>query len=362
MTFSSESRRVRSQGNGSTTVFSFTFKIFAAADLRVYKVVRATDVETLQTLTTDYTVSISTGSEGGTVTFVTAPTALQDVIIIRDLDFGQSTNLPTAGAFPESAVENALDRLAMKDVELQEQIDRCLKTDEFESDAADIVFPSPEEGKILRWADDEGTLENTDDPADSATAAAASASAASASASSASSSASSASTQASAAAASAAAAAASAAAQAVVQVVNYQTGAVATGSTFFPIDDSIPVNDEGDQFMSLAITPTNASNKLKIEVVLTGSFSLADAIGCGLFQDSTSAALAAQKHNLNSNNHTATFRFTHYMTAGTTSQTTFKVRAGGNTGGQTFTFNGGSGSRVFGGVMSSSITITEIKV
>ena len=52
--------------------------------------------------------------------------------------------------------------------------------------------------------------------------------------------------------------------------------------------------------------------------------------------------------------------FTHYMTAGTTSATTFKVRAGADGAGTTTT-NGGAGmGRFFGGVMASSITITEI--
>lgn len=41
--------------------------------------------------------------------------------------------------------------------------------------------------------------------------------------------------------------------------------------------------------------------------------------------------------------------------------TTFKVRIGGTSAGAT-TFNGSGGGRKLGGVMASSITITEIKV
>ena len=51
------------------------------------------------------------------------------------------------------------------------------------------------------------------------------------------------------------------------------------------------------------------------------------------------------------------------MTAGTTSETTFKVRAGASTSGQSLFFNGkggGSAGRQYGGVMASSITITEL--
>ena len=49
------------------------------------------------------------------------------------------------------------------------------------------------------------------------------------------------------------------------------------------------------------------------------------------------------------------------MTAGTASETTFKVRVGFNASGTT-TFNGSGGARRLGGNFASSITITEIAV
>ena len=49
----------------------------------------------------------------------------------------------------------------------------------------------------------------------------------------------------------------------------------------------------------------------------------------------------------------------HYMTAGTTSAMTFKVRAGGNDAGTTY-LNSIAGSDYFGGTYNSGITITEI--
>jgi hypothetical protein len=145
----------------------------------------------------------------------------------------------------------------------------------------------------------------------------------------------------------------------VVQVVNVIDGDVATGTTVIPSDNSIAQNTEGDQFLSLAITPSNASNKLIIHVCITGGSTAATSTGAALFQDSTVNALA-QSHHYNSqatalNN----LSFIHYMAAGTTSATTFKVRCGG-AGSNTFTFNGSGGTRVGGNVMASSITITEI--
>lgn len=145
----------------------------------------------------------------------------------------------------------------------------------------------------------------------------------------------------------------------LVQIVNTQTGAVATGTTAIPIDDTIPQNTEGDQYMSLAITPASAANTLKIEVVWNGTNSGgANTLVVALFQDSTANALACASRFIGTAGALGQLIFTYYMTAGTTSATTFKVRAGANAG--TTTFNGAAGARYFGGVFISSITITEI--
>ena len=147
----------------------------------------------------------------------------------------------------------------------------------------------------------------------------------------------------------------------VIQTVNTQTGAVATGTTTIPLDDTIPQNTEGDQYMTLAITPSNTSNILIIEVIFNYQASANSAFAVALFQDSTAGALAVCIGNGDrgfTNNEC--IKLTYKMTAGTTSSTTFKVRAGAGGAGTT-TFNGAATARLFGGVMASSITIMEVK-
>lgn len=147
---------------------------------------------------------------------------------------------------------------------------------------------------------------------------------------------------------------------AIAQVVNTQTGAVATGTTIIPTDDSIPQNTEGDEYMTLAITPTNASSTLLIDIVWRGASSVtSNDMVVALFQDTTAGALAAMTAaNVNAYSG-LNISFRHKMTAGTTSATTFKVRAGFGSAGTT-TFNGSGGARTMGGVCASSITITEV--
>lgn len=145
----------------------------------------------------------------------------------------------------------------------------------------------------------------------------------------------------------------------VVQIVNTQTGAMATGTTTIPLDDTIPQNTEGTQFMTLAITPTSSTNKLQIDVVFVGACSVINTFpAAALFQDSTANALAAMAVTQSLSDGLFIITFQHTMLAGTTSSTTFKVRAGPN-GAATLTFNGRVGARLFGGVIASSITITE---
>jgi hypothetical protein len=145
----------------------------------------------------------------------------------------------------------------------------------------------------------------------------------------------------------------------VVQVVNVLDTTTATGTTVMNHDDTIPQQTEGDEYMTLAITPTNASNKLLIEVVAWIASNGATRNNVmALFQDSTAGALASAAHQNPAGDAGIPILLTHYMTSGTTSETTFKIRAGGNTG--TFTWTGQGGTRRHGGILASTMTITEI--
>lgn len=148
----------------------------------------------------------------------------------------------------------------------------------------------------------------------------------------------------------------------IIQVVNSQSGAVATGNTAMPQDDTIPQNTEGDEYITCTITPSSATNVLLIQVVLNVCATGQTLFSIALFQDSTANALTATAGFIGSVNNTPiACPLNYYMVAGTTSATTFKIRAGSSAG-ATLTVNGSDGGRWFGGVMNSSITISEIKV
>lgn len=247
MTIATSTNRVDYTGNGSTTVFSFSFRIFANSDLVVTSATPA-GVETTLVLGTDYTVSGAGSYNGGSVTLTTALTNGHALTILRELDITQDTDLRNQGSFFAETHEDVFDRQTMIMQQLQEQIDRSAKlpitsTEDAEALVADIVLLADISADISTVAANIADVQNAEENADAAaasaalandwatktsgavaggeysakyhaTAAASSASSASSSASSASSSASSASSSASSASSSASSAAASAAAAA----------------------------------------------------------------------------------------------------------------------------------------------------
>jgi hypothetical protein len=149
----------------------------------------------------------------------------------------------------------------------------------------------------------------------------------------------------------------------LVQIVNTQTGTVASGATQLPFDSTIPQNTEGDEYMTLAITPANALNILRIEAL--GFFSVPTTnvqLSMALFQDATANALAVSTYAVGTGGAGKIFGvyISHRMVAGTASATTFKIRAGMNSAGTT-TFNGISAAGpYFNNLLTSMITITEV--
>jgi hypothetical protein len=146
----------------------------------------------------------------------------------------------------------------------------------------------------------------------------------------------------------------------VVQVAHTQTGAYATGNTAMPLDNTIPQITEGTEFMTLAITPTSATNILYIEALLHITAGAADTINVALFKAGTNDALAVTSQGIGASNVPNGIVVRYRMVAGTTSPITFSVRAGDATTGSMY-FNGLTTGQLFGGTLMSSITITEIK-
>ena len=151
---------LKTQGNGSTVDFSFNFPIIAAANLRVYLELISTGEQTLQVLGTHYTVVFNDNTPGGTVTMVTAPSALYNVIRARAIPKTQTDTLTTAGGFQASVVQRAFDKLTAMVQDVYEQVSRSIKTPI--GSTVTITLPAPDDGLGLAWDGTSGALKNTD--------------------------------------------------------------------------------------------------------------------------------------------------------------------------------------------------------
>lgn len=114
MSLSSTNHYNEYAGDDATTSFAYSFKVFDEDDLRVMLVNDTTQIETLLTKTTHYTVTGEGLDAGGTVEMVTAPATGETLIIGRVMSFGeQPIDLQNQGSLPPESLEEGLDRLAM---------------------------------------------------------------------------------------------------------------------------------------------------------------------------------------------------------------------------------------------------------
>jgi len=148
----------------------------------------------------------------------------------------------------------------------------------------------------------------------------------------------------------------------IVQTVNTQTTSTIVGTTTVPYDDTIPQITEGFEVMTLNITPKSATNKLLINVVTHLSAGVNSLPTTNLFVGTTANALAtAFTHAYGTADNPLNHKLTYYMTSGSTSALTFRVRIGCNNSGSV-TLNGREEVRKMGGAITSSITIMEVQV
>ncbi|EOK1909572.1 hypothetical protein [Escherichia coli] len=112
MTVSTEVDHNEYTGNGVTTSFPYTFRIFKKSDLVVQVVDLNENIAEL-ILDTDYTVTGAGGYTGGNVILSAALTSGYQISISRELPVTQETDLRNQGKFFAEVHEDAFDKLTM---------------------------------------------------------------------------------------------------------------------------------------------------------------------------------------------------------------------------------------------------------
>jgi len=162
VTVSSTTNKQSYNGNGSQSVFAYTFKIFADTDINVYV------GTTLKSLNTHYTLSGVGDTSGGNVTFTVGniPAAgTGNVTILRSLALTQGVDLINYGKFDAEVIEAQYDKLTMMVQQLQEQADRTIRFSTTVSDAGGVEITdtvAQRSGKVLAY-DSSGDLSVADE-------------------------------------------------------------------------------------------------------------------------------------------------------------------------------------------------------
>lgn len=141
MGVSTTNNRTSYTGNGVTTAFSFPYKFLLEEDLVVVKRLISDGTETVQTLTTHYTVTGEGDAAGGTVTMLAAPSALYQLVIYSDPDLTQEVNFEENDSSPAEVQEGALDKLTIITQRLKNRVDRAIRLSDGFSPTFDPTLP-----------------------------------------------------------------------------------------------------------------------------------------------------------------------------------------------------------------------------
>lgn len=144
----------------------------------------------------------------------------------------------------------------------------------------------------------------------------------------------------------------------IVEATPYTTATSFTAT--IPNDSTIPQITEGQEFITVTITPKSATNRLRVEFsagMVDGSAAIA--VISALFQDATANALAASCNVVAAAAYTTSLLLRHEFAAGTTSPTTLRIRMGVSAG--TGYVNRRQSGETLGGTSSLRLTVTEVQ-
>lgn len=165
MTINSEIRKVGPFiGNGTASAFPFTFKVFQASDLEVVRLEVSTNVETVLTLNSQYTVTLNVDQDsnpGGTVTLIGGALASgYTLTLTSDVPYLQPTDLTNQGGFYPDVINDALDRATIQIQQQGVDINRSIKV----AVSADVntTLPVPNANDLLGWDSTGAALTNID--------------------------------------------------------------------------------------------------------------------------------------------------------------------------------------------------------
>lgn len=146
------------RGNGLTSDFSFTWKIFTEKDIIVQLEDVVSGKQVIQQYATDYSVVFN--DVGGFISFENPPTEDSYIVISRNVSDYQSKTYSTSTGFQGSELEDSFDEVSCNIQELEYDLKRAIKVP-VGSSVLNLDLPLPQAGKTLKWNKEENGLVNS---------------------------------------------------------------------------------------------------------------------------------------------------------------------------------------------------------
>ena len=141
--------------DGTLTTFEFPFAIFNESDIEVY-------LNNTKQSGTTYTVSGMRDSDGGAITFATAPTSGTIITIMRHLSIERQSDFQEGGALRADTLNDELDYQIACQQQIAENLNRSMVLPPYAvNDDVDLTLPTPSAGKAIVWNADGTNLENS---------------------------------------------------------------------------------------------------------------------------------------------------------------------------------------------------------
>lgn len=149
------SPRIQYVADGKLNAYEFPFVIFNPSDINVYFNDKVQDSDT-------YTVAISKNTEGGEVSFETAPTSGTIITIVRNLAIKRTTTFQEGGALRAKVLNNEFDYQMACQQQIADSLNRSMVLPPYAVDTdVDLTLPTPSAGKAIVWNKDGTNLENS---------------------------------------------------------------------------------------------------------------------------------------------------------------------------------------------------------
>ena len=142
------------------TIFNYTFKIFAATDLKVFVTPAGSTANDSTDEVTGFAVTGVNDEGGGTITLVVAASVGDLVTLVGNIPSNRTTTYQTNSDFVPVVVNADFDRVVSLVKQTEDFSNRSLLLQESQQGSKPFDLPAPVVGKYLKWNSTLDGLEN----------------------------------------------------------------------------------------------------------------------------------------------------------------------------------------------------------